>query len=331
MKIFITGACGFIGSHLVEMLVKKNYKVKALTYYNPNNDIGCLKYINPKILDNLEIIQGDVRDNYFIKEASKGYDCIIHLAALIGIPYSYKSVSTYIETNINGTNNILNAVRENSIDKVVITSTSEVYGSAQFIPIKETHPLNAQSPYAASKIAADQLALSYYKSFSTPVTIIRPFNNYGPRQSTRAIIPTIINQILDGNKTLRIGNIYPTRDFTYVEDTSQAFVNVLKNKRSKGEIINVGSNFEISIKDIIEILKNEFGFDFRIKIEKKRKRSISSEVDRLYSSNIKAKKLLNWTPNHGGLLGFKKGLAKTIKWYEKNYKSKKLRSNNYAI
>ena len=243
-KILVTGADGFIGSHLIEALVKKNFKVKAFTFYNFKSSNGWLDNIDKKILDNLEIIQGDIRDQNHVKQEMKNVDLVFHLAALIGIPYSYKAVQSYIDTNIYGTFNILNAAKENNIKKVIITSSSEVYGTAQKIPIDESHPLSAQSPYAATKIAADQLALSYYKSYGLPITIIRPFNTFGPRQSLRAVIPTIITQILK-KKIVKIGNTKPTRDYVFVEDTVRAFLKTINNNKISGEVINIGNNFEI--------------------------------------------------------------------------------------
>ena len=331
MRILVTGACGFIGSHLVEKLIKNNYKVRALTYYNPHDNIGCLKYLNKKIFDKIEIINGDVRDYQLIENCTKNTDAVIHLAALIGIPYSYSAAKSYLDTNVNGTFNILNAANTNKVKKILITSTSEVYGSAKEVPIKETHSLNAQSPYAASKIAADQLALSFFNSFKTPVTIIRPFNTYGPRQSNRAIIPTIINQLINGNKNLKLGNIYPTRDFTYVEDTADAFIKLLKARKTEGEIINIGSNFEISIKKVLEVLKKDFKYKFNIITEEKRVRSKSSEVNRLFASNKKAKKIINWSPQYSHIKGFKLGLKKTIEWYTVQKITKKFNVNTYSV
>jgi dTDP-glucose 4,6-dehydratase len=325
MKVFVTGADGFIGSHLVEKLVNLNFKVKALTFYNSMSSYGWLNNLNKKILDNVEIILGDVRDYNFIEKHTKNIDIIYHLAALIAIPYSYCSPKSYIETNINGTYNILQASRKNNLSKVIITSTSEVYGSAQKIPISEKHPLNAQSPYAATKIAADQLAMSFYKSFNLPITILRPFNTYGPRQSAKAIIPTIITQLLSNCKILKVGNIRPTRDFLYVEDTVSAFAQLAKYNLF-GEIINIGNKFEISISDIINIFKNDFGYKFKLKIDPKRIRSKKSEVNRLLADNYKAKTLIKWKPKYSGISGFKKGLQKTIEWFSdpknlKNYNS----------
>ena len=331
MKILVTGACGFIGSHVVEKLVKKNFNVTAFTFYNSLGSNGWLDNIDKKILKEVKIVSGDIRDHEFLVNCSKKIDIIFHLAALIGIPYSYRAVKSYLDTNINGTYNILNAAKINNVSKTIITSTSEVYGSAQTIPIKETHRLNAQSPYAASKIAADQLALSFNKSFGLPVTIIRPFNTFGPRQSTRAIIPSIITQIHKNKNLVKIGNLSPTRDFTYVEDTAEAFLSTIKNNKINGETINLGNNFEISIKNILKILKNDFGYKFEVKIDKKRIRKKSSEVDRLFASNLKAKKILKWKPKYDGINGFKKGLIKTINWFSHPNNIKHYNSKIYSI
>jgi NAD dependent epimerase/dehydratase len=325
-KILVTGADGFIGSHLVEKLVSLNFKVKAFVFYNSMNSYGWLNNIDQKILNNIEIISGDIRDYNFLEKNTKNIDVIYHLAALIAIPYSYYSPKSYIDTNIIGTYNILEASKKNNLSKVIITSTSEVYGSAQTIPIAENHSLNAQSPYAATKTAADQLALSFYKSFNLPITILRPFNTYGPRQSARAIIPTIITQLLNNSKILKIGNTKPTRDFTYIEDTVNAFVQLTKYNLF-GEIINIGNKFEISISDIIDIFRNDFGYDFKLKIDPNRTRSKKSEVNRLFADNSKAKKLIKWKSEYSGISGFKKGLKKTINWFSdtkniKNYNSK---------
>ena len=315
MIILVTGACGFIGSHIVEQLVKKNFIVTAFTFYNSLGSNGWLDNTDKKILKEVKIVSGDIRDYEFLVNNSKKIDIIFHLAALIGIPYSYTAVKSYLDTNIDGTYNVLNAAKTNNVSKIIITSTSEVYGSAQTIPIRETHRLNAQSPYAASKIGADQLAMSYNKSFGLPVTIIRPFNTFGPRQSARAIIPSIITQIQKNKNLVKVGNLNPTRDFTYVEDTADAFISTIKNNNISGETINLGSNFEISVKDILKILKKDFGYKFDVKIDKKRVRSKTTEVDRLFASNLKAKKILKWKPKYSGRKGFKKGLEKTIDWF----------------
>ena len=331
MKILVTGACGFIGSNLVNKLVSLNYKVKALTFYNKNNNDGNLEFFNLKKKKNLEVISGDIRDNFFLDDVTKKVDVIFHLAALISIPYSYISPKSYIDTNVLGTYNILNSSKKNKVRKVFITSTSEVYGTAQKIPIDEGHILNAQSPYAASKVAADQLSYSFYKSYGVPITILRPFNTFGPLQSNRAILPTIINQIINNKKILKLGNISPTRDLTYVEDTINAFMCAMKTKKKIiGESINIGSNFEISIKDILQILNNDFGYKFTIKIDKIRIRPKNSEVYRLFASNKKAKKLLDWKPKYNGREGFKKALKLTIEWYKKN-KEFRYTSSKYNI
>ena len=316
MNIFVTGACGFIGSHLIERLTKLNHNVKAFTYYNAQNSYGWLDNIDPKILKNIEIISGDIRDYEFLNKNIKKIDTIIHLAALIGIPYSYHASRSYIDTNVSGTFNILDCAKNNNVSKTIITSTSEVYGTAQRVPIEENHLLNAQSPYAASKIGADQLALSFNKSFKLPVSILRPFNTFGPRQSARAIIPTIITQILKSNK-IKLGNLTPTRDFTYVEDTVEAFVKALKASKISGEVINIGNNFEISIKDTLEIIKEICGKEIQLIKDKKRIRPKNSEVNRLLASTKKAQRLLKWKPQYAGKKGFRKGILKTINWFKK--------------
>ena len=331
MNILVTGACGFIGSHTVERLVKKGYNVKAFTFYNSRGSNGWIDNLDKKIIKEINIISGDIRDQDFLINNSKKVDAILHLAALIGIPYSYHAPKSYIETNVIGTYNVLNASKINNIPKTIITSTSEVYGTAQSIPISENHPLNAQSPYAASKTGADQLALSFYRSYNLPVTIIRPFNTFGPRQSTRAIIPTIITQILNNNGNIKLGNLSPTRDFTFVEDTADSFIQALKSKKIAGETINIGNNFEISIKEIVKIMKEDFGYNFNIILDKKRVREKKSEVFRLIASNRKAKKILNWKPNYAGLKGFKLGLKKTIEWFKDPKNLKDYNSDSYSI
>ena len=330
MKIFVTGADGFIGSHLVERLIKLGHKVKAFTFYNFRGSNGWLDGIEKKLLKDLNIISGDIRDYNFLEKQTKGFDVIYHLAALIAIPYSYYSPQSYIDTNITGTYNVLKSSQKNNISKIIITSTSEVYGTAQTVPIKENHPLNAQSPYAATKIAADQLALSFYRSFDLPVTILRPFNTYGPRQSARAVIPTIISQLVIKNKFLRMGNLKPTRDFTYVEDTVEAFILALK-KNISGEIINIGNKFEISIEDILDIFKKDFNYDFKVVIDQNRVRSKKSEVFRLLASDLKAKKLLQLKPRYQGIVGFKKGLEKTIEWFNNPDNIRFYKSDIYNI
>ena len=330
MKIFVTGAEGFIGSHLVEKLIKLGHSVKAFTFYNFRGSKGWLDNLDAKLIKNLEIVSGDIRDYNFLEKETKSFEVVYHLAALIAIPYSYHSPKSYIDTNVIGTYNVLQSAKKNKILNTIITSSSEVYGTAQRVPIKENHPLNAQSPYAATKIAADQLAFSFYKSFDLPVTILRPFNTYGPRQSARAVIPTIISQLINRNKYLKIGNLNPTRDFTYVEDTVDAFILALK-KDISGEVINIGNKFEISIKGILDILKKDFNYDFKVIIDEKRVRSKKSEVFRLLASDFKAKKLLQWKPRYQGIAGFKKGLAKTIEWFSKPDNIRLYKSDIYNI
>jgi dTDP-glucose 4,6-dehydratase len=317
MKVLVTGSDGFIGSHLVEELVMSGMEVKALSLYNSFHSRGWLDTLDKKIIDSVEIVSGDIRDPFLVESISKKQDAIIHLAALIAIPYSYRSPKSYLDTNINGAINILEAARKNSIKKTLITSTSEVYGSAQKIPITEEHPLSAQSPYAATKIASDQLALSYYRSFNLPVSVIRPFNTFGPRQSLRAVIPSIILQTIN-NKKIEAGNLYPTRDFTYVKDICKAFIFALKKKNIDGEIINLGSQFEISIQETIQEILKISGSKKKVLKNRKRERLKTSEVNRLYSDSSKAKKLLGWQPEHKGKSGFIKNLKKTYEWFAEN-------------
>lgn len=317
-KIFVTGADGFIGSHLCELLVKNNYNVKALTFYNSFNTKGWLDTIDKYTLKNIECFSGDIRDKEIIKEAMKGCDCVLHLAALIAIPYSYSSPKSYIDTNVIGTYNLLQAARDLNINRLIHTSTSEVYGSAKTVPIDENHKLEGQSPYAATKISADQIALSFHRSFQLPVSIIRPFNTYGPRQSQRAIIPTIISQINNNKKIIKLGNLKPTRDFSFVSDTARAFELSINAKNIIGEVINVGSNFDISMEDTFKLIVNLMKKEVKLQVSKERVRPKKSEVTRLLASNKKAKKLLNWSPKYGGINGFKKGLKETIDWFSDN-------------
>lgn len=320
-KIFVTGADGFIGSNLVEKLLIKNYKVIALSYYNSFNDIGWLKYIDKKKTKNLKVVSGDIRDYNFINNLIKQSDIVIHLAALIGIPFSYKSVKNYIDVNITGTYNVLESSKNNKIKKLIVTSTSEVYGSAQELPISETHPLNAQSPYAATKIAADQLSLSYYKTYDLPVTIIRPFNTFGPRQSMRAVIPTIINQFLKNKDKVFLGSINTYRDFNYIDDIVNGYINIIKstNKKIFGEQINLGTNKFYSIKEIFSMISSISNKKIKLKKNKKeRLRPKKSEVDKLLASNKKAIKLLGYSPKVVSKKSFSKALKKTFEWYKQN-------------
>jgi len=311
-NILITGAGGFIGSHLTERLVELGYNVTAFIRYNSKNNWGWLE--GSKYLKDIKVICGDIRNYDSVKNAMKGIDTVFHLAALIGIPYSYVSPSAYINTNIEGTYNILQAALELGAERVVHTSTSEVYGTAQFIPITENHPINPQSPYAASKAAADYLALSYYKSFDLPVIILRPFNTYGPRQSARAIIPTIITQIISGKKEIKLGNVYSTRDFNYVTDTVEAFIEISKCDCAVGMIINAGSGIEISIENLVKEISSILDIDIRIKQEKKRIRPEKSEVMRLVCDSTLLKKLTKWEPKHD----LYSGLKLTVEWIKDN-------------
>lgn len=325
-KILVTGADGFIGSHLVESLVHLGYNVKAFTLYNSFNKWGWLDSLDKSVLSEIDVFSGDIRDPYGVKNAMEGCDSVLHLAALIAIPYSYHSPDTYIDTNIKGTLNILQAARSLNVERIIHTSTSEVYGTARFVPITEEHPLQGQSPYSASKIGADQLAYSFYTSFELPVITIRPFNTYGPRQSARAVIPTIITQLANGLDVLKLGSIHPTRDFNYVQDTVDGFIAALKAENAFGETINLGSNFEISIGDTVNVIAELMDKSITIETDDKRLRPKDSEVERLWADNKKAADMLHWKPKYGGLEGFKAGISKTIEWFSKpenlsNYKS----------
>ena len=314
-SILVTGADGFIGSHLTEELVRQGHSVRAFVYYNSFNSWGWLDRCSPEVKGKFEVFSGDIRDPHGVREAMKGCEAVIHLAALIAIPFSYHSPDTYVDTNIKGTLNVLQAARELGVKRVIHTSTSEVYGTAQFVPITEDHPLQGQSPYSATKIAADQLAFSFYSSFDLPVVILRPFNTYGPRQSARAVIPTIITQIANGQKEIKLGAISPTRDFNYVKDTVDGFVATLNSKNGLGEVINLGSNFEISIKETAELIAEIMGVTISIAQDGDRLRPPSSEVERLWADNSKAKNILNWKPRFAGRDGLKNGLEETIAWF----------------
>ncbi len=316
MKIFVTGSEGFIGSHLVDSLIKKKYNVTALVLYNFKSSSGWLSGLENSNNKYLKVVYGDVKDFNLILSQTKNFDMIFHLAALISIPYSYHSPKSYLDTNLMGTYNVLEAARINKVKKIIITSTSEVYGTAKYVPIDENHDLQPQSPYSASKISADNLSLSYYRSFDLPVTILRPFNTFGPRQSTRAVIPSLLTQISFGKSKLNVGNLKPSRDFTYVKDTIEAFCKTINSKNIEGEIINICNNFDISILDLLNVLKNKLKLDLSFKIEKKRYRPDKSEVFRLRGSNKKAKKLLKWKPKFAGKKGFVKAIKETHDWYK---------------
>ena len=331
MKILVTGADGFIGSHLTEMLVRKGYDVRAFVLYNSFNSWGWLDECGEDVAGKFEVFAGDIRDPYGVKKAMQGCDAVLHLAALIGIPYSYHSPDTYVDTNIKGTLNIVQAARELGVGKVVHTSTSEVYGTAQFVPITEEHPLQGQSPYSASKIGADQIALSFYTSFETPVAVLRPFNTYGPRQSARAVIPTLISQIAAGKKEIQLGATTPTRDFSYVTDTAAGFIQALESKEIIGTVTNLGSGFEISIGKTAELIASLMGATVTFTTDNNRIRPEKSEVERLFASYEKAKQRMGWEPEHEGEEGFKKGLMKTIEWFSNPKNLSRYKIDNYAI
>ncbi len=319
-KILVTGGDGFIGSHLVELLVKEGYDVRAFVYYNSFNTWGWLDQIDHSIKNSIEIFTGDIRDPNGVREAMKNSDEVYHLAALIAIPFSYHSPDSYVDTNIKGTLNILQAARELETNRVLITSTSEVYGTAQYIPIDEKHPYQGQSPYSATKIGADRLAESFYRSFNMPITIVRPFNTYGPRQSARAVIPTIITQLLSGVETIKLGALAPTRDFNYVKDTARGFVEIAKSEQTVGEEINIATGKEISIGTLAGELIRQINPHAEIVCEEERLRPEKSEVNRLLGCNKKIKQLTNWEYEYH----LQQGLEETIEWFKKNlntYKS----------
>ena len=330
MKVFVTGADGFIGSHLVELLVEQGYEVTAFCMNNSLGSCGWIDNIPKEKKKFIKVLLGDIRDPSSIKDGMKGCDIVFHLASLIAIPYSYIAQSSYVDTNIHGTLNTLQLARDLGVERFIHTSTSETYGSAQFVPITENHPLVAQSPYAASKIGADQMAISYWKSFELPVTILRPFNTYGPRQSNRAVIPQIITQIAKGKNQIKLGALTPTRDFNFVADTCKAFLAVARSKNTVGEIINSASNFEISIEKTALLISELMNHSIEIVSEEKRKRPLNSEVNRLFGSNKKIFSLTDWCLEYGGIEGFKKGLKITIDWFT-NSKNLSLYKSDYVI
>lgn len=314
-KILVTGADGFIGSHLTESLTRLGYDVRAFVLYNSFGSWGWLDSCASDVKDKFEVFQGDVRDPNGVRAAMKGCDVVLHLAALIAIPYSYYSPDTYVDTNVKGTLNVLQAARDLGVSRVVHTSTSEVYGTARFVPISEDHPLQGQSPYSATKIAADQLAYSFFASFGLPVVTARPFNTYGPRQSARAVIPTIITQIASGQRKIKLGAVTPTRDFNYVADTVAGFIAAMQSDVGVGEVVNFGSNFEISVGDTVRLIAEVMEVDVEIESDEARLRPANSEVERLWADNDKARQLFGWSPAYGGREGFARGLKETIAWF----------------
>ncbi len=324
-KALVTGADGFIGSHLVELLVKEGFQVRALSYYNSFNywgwleDVSCLKQI--------EVVTGDIRDSYFCKKICKDIDTVFHLAALIAIPYSYQAPDAYIQTNVTGTSNMCLAALENNVKRFVHTSTSEVYGTAQYVPIDEKHPLQPQSPYSASKIGADSMALSYHNSFQLPLTVARPFNTYGPRQSARAIIPTLISQMASGQDVIKVGDLIPTRDFNFVEDTARGLLLLGQSEKTMGRTVNIGSNTEISIGDLLTLLQKLMNKKVTIVSENERKRPANSEVFRLWADNKLIKELTGYQPN----VSLEEGLKATIQWFQNPENLKKYKTEIYNV
>ena len=321
----MTGADGFIGSHLTELLVQEGFKVKALSLYNSFNNWGWLEDI--ECLSEIEVLSGDVRDPHYCKHITKNVDTVYHLAALIAIPYSYVAPDSYVDTNIKGTLNICQAALENNVSRVIHTSTSEVYGTAQYVPIDEKHPLQAQSPYSASKIAADAMAMSFFNSFDLPLTIARPFNTYGPRQSARAVIPTIISQIASGKKQIQLGDVTPTRDFNYVTDTCRGFLELAKCDKAVGEVVNIGSNFEISVGDTLKLIREIMNSDVEFLTDEQRLRPGKSEVFRLWCDNKKIRDLTGFEPEYD----IRKGLESTVEWFTRPHILAKYKTDIYNV
>lgn len=313
-KVLVTGADGFIGSHLVEALVRAGHDVRAFVLYNSFTSWGWLDECEPDVKGKFEVFAGDIRDPHGVRTAMRDCDTVLHLAALIAIPYSYHSPDAYVDTNVRGTLNVVQAARDLGVSRVVCTSTSEVYGTAQFAPITEEHPLQGQSPYAATKIGADQIALSFFRSFETPVVVLRPFNTYGPRQSARAVIPTVIAQVASGKRRIKLGAVHPTRDFNFVTDTAQGFLQAMQAPGVVGETLNLGSNFEISVGDTARLIGTAMGVDIEIETDAQRLRPEKSEVERLFADCTKAQRMLGWNPAYAGLQGFERGLRETAEW-----------------
>ncbi|MBJ7270977.1 MAG: SDR family NAD(P)-dependent oxidoreductase [Ilumatobacteraceae bacterium] len=330
MKILVTGADGFIGSHVVETLVKSGHEVRAFVLYNSFNSWGWLDDSDKSVRESIDVFAGDIRDPHGVDNAVSGQEVILNLAALIAIPYSYHSPDTYIDTNIKGTLNILQAARRHEVSRVIQTSTSEVYGTAQYIPIDEKHPLHPQSPYAASKVGADQLALSFHASFKTPVGVLRPFNTYGPRQSARAVIPTIISQLATGRE-VKLGSLSPTRDFSFVQDTANGFLAAAMSDAIVGQTVNLGSGFEISIQETAETIAKLMNVELKLANDEQRVRPESSEVERLHASIQKAKEVLGWQPQLKGLEGFKAGLKQTIDWFSNPTNLARYKADRYNL
>ena len=331
MKVLLTGADGFIGSHLAEALVRDGHDVRAIVIYNSLDSWGWLDTVPAEIRDQIEVVSGDIRDPALMMSVVADREAVLHLAALIAIPYSYVAPDLYVQTNIQGTLNLLNAARAAGVTRFIHTSTSEVYGTAKYVPMDEGHPLQGQSPYSASKIGADQMANSFFTSFGLPVVTIRPFNTYGPRQSARAVIPTIISQLAAGKTSVELGALSPTRDFTYVSDTASGFIAALNSENGVGEVINLGAGFEVSIGDTFAAIAEVMGSSAVATEDPRRLRPANSEVERLFSDNSKATKLLGWKPELVGLDGFKTGLARTAEWFQDPVNLAKYRTDAYTV
>ncbi|WP_413287816.1 NAD-dependent 4,6-dehydratase LegB [Bdellovibrio sp. HCB337] len=324
-NVLVTGADGFIGSHLVEMLVQKGHKVRALSLYNSFNTWGWLE--DSKYLKDIEVVTGDVRDPFFCRDITKGVDSVFHLAALIAIPYSYVAPQSYIETNITGTVNICKAALDHGVQRVIHTSTSEVYGTARYVPIDEAHPLQPQSPYSASKISADAMAMSFFNAFNLPLTIARPFNTFGPRQSARAVIPTIISQLLSGKKSINLGDVTPTRDFNFVTDTCRGFLALASSSDTIGKTVNIGSNREVTILETFNMIKGILGSNAEIQVDQQRIRPEKSEVHRLWCDNTLIKKLTGYEPQ----VTFEEGLKQTVEWFSEPKNIAKYKTDIYNV
>ncbi len=330
-KFLVTGADGFIGSHLVELLVLAGHQVRAFVMYNSFNSWGWLDELPSEIRGSVEVVAGDIRDPYGVSNAVEGCDVVLHLAALIAIPFSYHSPDSYVSTNINGTLNVLQAARKLGTERVICTSTSETYGTAQFVPITEEHPLNGQSPYAATKIGADQIALAFYQSFDLPVAVLRPFNTYGPRQSARAVIPTIISQIAAGARQIKLGALTPTRDFTFVRDTANGFLQAASCDAAVGRVTNIGSGFEVSIGETVALIAKAMDVEVEVQQDPQRMRPVGSEVERLFAGVKVAEELFGWRPDYGGRDGFVRGLAETAVWFGDPKNLARYRHDTYNI
>ena len=314
-RVLVTGADGFIGSHLTEALVARGCAVRALVFYNSFNTWGWLDHTPAATMRAVEVVAGDIRDPHAVSDFVSGCDVVLHLAALIAIPYSYRSPDSYVETNIKGTLNVLQASRHCGTERVIHMSTSEVYGTAAFVPITEEHPVQGQSPYSASKIAAEQMAVAFHRSYGTPVTIVRPFNTYGPRQSARAVIPTIITQIAGGNRTIKLGSRHPTRDFNFISDTIRGLIAIAESQSVTGEVVNLGGSIEVSIGETATMIAALMDADVTLEVDAQRVRVPGSEVDRLYADASKARRLTGWAPQYAGIEGFRRGLTETIEWF----------------